>query len=339
MTRHPMADNPLLHAALDYAARGVPVLPVHAPTIRPGREVACSCGDPACGSIGKHPITQHGLNDASTNREQVEWWWRRFPQANIGLATGHLFDVLDVDGPTGERSIARLTAKHPPGPPGPVVRTGSGGWHVYLAPTGLGNPKLLDLEKTGAHGRARFLEKVDWRGRGGYVLVPPSRHATGRRYRWVRDLDTPIPEVPPALRERLERPQPSQPTRASLRPSAPGHPYGQRALQARLAEVARAPKGDRNRTLYTAGLRLFSLVAGGVLERSEVEAGLLAAAERSGLLAEEPTQTRNTILSAETVAKHRPAGVPARDRPPDRSPTGRHLADRRSGRGERERDG
>jgi hypothetical protein len=327
MTRHPMADNPLLHAALDYAARGIPVLPVHCPTIQPGREVACSCGDSACGSIGKHPITAHGLNDASTNREQVQWWWRRFPQANIGLATGHRFDVLDVDGHTGERSMARLSAQQPFGPPGPLVRTGRGGWHVYLAPTGLGNPK------------PRGLEQVDWRGLGGYVLAPPSRHATGRRYRWVRDRDTPIPEVPPALRERLERPAPAQPTWPAVRPLAPGHPYGQRALEARLAEVARAPKGDRNRTLYVAGLRLFSLVAGGVLEREQVEAGLLAAAERSGLLREEPTQTRNTILSAERVAKQRPAGVPARDRPPGRFPTGRRRPDRRSGRGEHERDG
>jgi hypothetical protein len=208
------------------------------------------------------------------------------------------------------------------------VRTGRGGWHVYLAPTGLGNPK------------PRGLEKVDWRGLGGYVLAPPSRHASGRRYRWLRDLDTPIPEVPPALRERLEHPQPVQPAaRSSVRPLAPGHPYGQRALETRLAEVARAPKGERNRTLYVAGLRLFSLVAGGVLERSQVEAGLLAAAERSGLLAEEPTQTRNTILSAEKVGRQHPAGVPARDRPPRRFSGSRHRPDRRSGLEERERDG
>ena len=321
------SDNPLLNAALDYAARGVPVLPVHCPTSRPGHEVGCSCGDPGCGSIGKHPITAHGLKDASTNREQIEWWWRRFPHANVGLATGHVFDVLDIDGPAGERSIARLSADdHPVSRPGPLVRTGRGGWHVYLAPTGLGNPKPRDLEQ------------VDWRGRGGYVLAPPSRHASGRRYRWVRDLDTPLPAVPAALRERLERPQPTRPALPTIRPLTPGHPYGQRAMEARLAEVARAPQGDRNRTLYRAGLRLFSLAAGGVLDRAEVEAGLLAAAERSGLLHEEPTQTRNTIRSAEKVAKQHPAGVPARNRPPRRPPTGRHRPQRRFGPGERDRD-
>lgn len=324
------SDNPLLNAAQDYAARGIPVLPVHCPTIRPGRELGCSCGDPGCGSIGKHPITTHGLHDATTNREQLEWWWRRFPQANIGLATGHRFDVLDVDSHLGERSIARaLTAEHEIGPPpGPVVRTGRGGWHIYMAPTGLGNPKPRDLEQ------------VDWRGRGGYVLAPPSRHGSGRRYRWVRDLDTPLPEVPAALRERLERSQPTRPPVPTIRPAAPGHPYGQRAMETRLAEVARAPKGDRNRTLYRAGLRLFSLAAGGVLDRAEVEAGLLAAAERSGLLRDEPTQTRNTIRSAEQVAKEHPAGVPTRDRPPSRrtAPTNRDRTDPHHGWPERERD-
>jgi hypothetical protein len=61
---------------------------------------------------------------------------------------------------------------------GPLVRTGGGGWHFYLAPTGLGN------------NRPRDLEHVDWRGRGGYVVAPPSRHASGHPYEWIpgRDL-------------------------------------------------------------------------------------------------------------------------------------------------------
>ncbi len=56
------------------------------------------------------------------------------------------------------------------------------GWHYYLAPTGLGNV------------RPRGLEQVDWRGRGGYVVAPPSRHRSGHPYQWVagRDLDTPL---------------------------------------------------------------------------------------------------------------------------------------------------
>ncbi|HEV8653476.1 MAG TPA: hypothetical protein VG276_29770 [Actinomycetes bacterium] len=72
--------------------------------------------------------------------------------------------------------------------------------------------------------------------------------------------------------------------------------------------------------------------------RDQVEAGLLAAAEHSGLLADEPTQTRTTIGSAEKVGSRHPAGVPARDRPPHR-PAARPTRRQEQGREERERDG
>jgi hypothetical protein len=129
----------------------------------------------------------------------------------------------------------------------------------------------------------------------------------------------------------------------TIRPVIPGHPYGQRVLELRLAEVARAAKGQRNQSLYRAGLRLFSLAAGGVLDRDQVEAGLLAAAEHSGLLADEPTQTRATIGSAEKVGSRHPAGAPARDRQPRNQTGGRpprpDRDERPHGREEQERDG
>jgi hypothetical protein len=118
---------------------------------------------------------------------------------------------------------------------------------------------------------------------------------------------------------------------------ATGHPYGRKALDDELADVARAPKGRRNYTLYQAGIRLFSLVAGGVLDHAEVQDGLLAAANASRLLADEPLQTRRTLASAERNGLAHPRGVPARKQPPPRStppPTRR-----RRGRQDRERGG
>jgi hypothetical protein len=131
---------------------------------------ACSCRDLGCGQPAKHPIgalVPHGVKDATTNRARVLAWWTRHPQAKIGLATGYLFDVRDVDGPAGAQAIRTLAAEHGVSSSGPLVRTGGGGWHLYLAPTGLGNVRPQDLEH------------VDWRGRGGYVVAPPSRHASG----------------------------------------------------------------------------------------------------------------------------------------------------------------
>jgi Bifunctional DNA primase/polymerase, N-terminal len=135
------------------------------------------------------------VTDATCNRARILAWWTRHPSANIGLATGHTFDVLDIDGPTGAQAIRTLAATHGLESSGPLARTGGGGWHYYLAPTGLGSASPAGLEH------------VDWRGWGGYVVAPPSRHASGHPYQWApgRDLNTPLAEVPAPLRARLER--------------------------------------------------------------------------------------------------------------------------------------
>jgi hypothetical protein len=134
----------LRDAAVGYAARSIPVLPLHYPL--PDRNglqsvagdpqaavarTTCSCRDPGCGQVGKHPLgslVPHGVRDATCNRARILAWWTRHPQANIGLATGHRFDVLDVDGPAGTQAIRELAATHGLVSAGPLVRTG-GGWH------------------------------------------------------------------------------------------------------------------------------------------------------------------------------------------------------------------
>jgi hypothetical protein len=220
----------LRDAAVGYAARGIPVLPLHYPLPhRNGLQpvagdpqpavarVGCSCRDPGCGQVGKHPLGSlvlHGVKDATCNRARVLAWWTRHPQANIGLATGHTFDVLDIDGPEGEAAIRALAAAHGLQSSGPLVKSGGGGWHYYLAPTGLGNARPGDLQH------------VDWRGRGGYVVAPPSRHASGHTYQWApgRDLDTPPGHVPAVLFERLHPRQLQSPIGSVQLPAASDGP-------------------------------------------------------------------------------------------------------------------
>jgi hypothetical protein len=315
----------LRDAALGYASRGIPVLPLHYPVaqlhgaraVPDGRVVTpevwtgCSCGDRACGQVGKHPLgalVPHGLKEATTNRARVLAWWTRQPLANIGLVTGHRFDALDVDGPEGEAAIRAFAAEYGLESSGPLVRTGGGGWHYYLAPTGLGNNQPAGLEH------------VDWRGRGGYVVAPPSRHYSGLAYEFVpgRDLDTPLARVPDALLERLQHRQPEQ-AAASVVPlplaDGPVHPYARAALVEELGRVAAAPKGERNRRLWEAGRNLYNLVATGALQERQVREGLLDAAERCGLLGEEPRQTHRTLASARQVGLAHPRQPPERANP------------------------
>lgn len=100
-------------AALTYVQRlGWPVSPVHWIT----DEGACSCGNPACSSPGKHPLTPRGFKEASRDPEQIQQWWTRWPQGNIGIPTGSAsgFDVLDIDPRHGgDISLAELEAQYP----------------------------------------------------------------------------------------------------------------------------------------------------------------------------------------------------------------------------------
>jgi hypothetical protein len=255
--------NPHLVAALDYARRGWPVLP--------------------CKPHGKIPLTRHGLHDASTDPDQFHQWWGRWPTANVGLATGLAFDVLDVDGPEGLDSLPKhLDAGDTVD--GPTVVTGTG-WHVYVTPTGHGN-------------RAGILPHVDWRGAGGYVIAPPSVHPSGARYRWELPDDprfgsrAPIRPAPAWLVELLDPPRRSpyealRDRMASDWPAAARHPvsasYGQRALESELGRLAVAPDGERNQTLHRSACRLGQLVRAGQLDAGQVVDALLAVGQRVGL--------------------------------------------------------
>lgn len=254
-------------AAEIYAALGFPVVPMH--SALPDGD--CTCTDPACSDPGKHPRLCGWQRLAAVDLAVVGEWWRSWPQANLGLVTGRRFDVLDLDGAAGVEALRAALSIAPWEHTGPVARTGGGGWHLLYRPSGLGN-------------RVRLAPGLDWRGQGGLVVAPPSQHASGRCYTWVRPLTATLPEVPTALRRLLAPPAtprttlPPTPTSAGRR----GGGYGRAALARERAAVAAAQPGGRNATLNRAAFNLGQLVAAGVLEADQVRAVLLAAALEAG---------------------------------------------------------
>ena len=170
-----MTAAPMLDAALELAAEGLPVFPCHYP-LPNGR---CSCGKPHKGKaerdIGKHPMTIHGLSDASIDPNTVRSRWQRTPSANVAVAVPPGWAVLDIDGPEGEAAIQAIGE----GLPQTAEVMTSRGRHLwYRTPA--------DFH---ARSRNHMLASVDVRAAGGYVIAPPSVHRSGHVYSWTVPLE------------------------------------------------------------------------------------------------------------------------------------------------------
>lgn len=122
-----------------------------------------------------------GFKQATTDTARIEKWWTKHPEHNIGLATGHHFDVIDIDtkdsdgkpSPLGVQSFMSLMESGDIPEVHAVSVTASGGMHLYVMPTGRGN-------------FAGVRPGIDYRGKGGYVVAPPSLLAgPGRTYTWL----------------------------------------------------------------------------------------------------------------------------------------------------------
>ena len=294
-----LGELPPARAAEAYAALGYRVVAIHA--VRAGGGCSCRQGS-RCADPGKHPCLAGWPSAASTTPAEVRRWWQRWPQANVGLVTGRRFDVLDLDGPAGMEAIrAALSYRDPAEHPGPVARTGGGGWHLLYSPSGLGN-------------RVGLLPGADWRGRGGLIVAPPSRHRSGRPYRWVRPLTAELPAVPEPLRRLLAPPRPATRPPAEL-PTERAGAWAQGALAAEAATVARTRPGGKGRTgrnhaLNRAAFRLGQLVAAGLLDTGTVTAALLDAAAACGLGEREAAATIRSGLAG--AARKPRAGLPTR---------------------------
>lgn len=173
----------LLEAALAYGRVGIPVFPLE--------------------ERGKAPLVPRGLYAATCDLEQIGHWWRRFPRANIGMPTGRPSGcwALDVDRRhEGFTSLERLghdalhqgwgntdqRAWHHTR----VQLTGGGGAHLCY-----GLRRDLDVQFSNAVGFAGYTG-LDLRVAGGYIVVAPSCHRSGERYRWLNALPlAPFPDL------------------------------------------------------------------------------------------------------------------------------------------------
>ena len=211
--------------ALGYTLRGWAVFPLHTPM-----SDGCSCGKPGCEHVGKHPRAEHGLHDATLDETTIRQWWARWPDANIGIVTGAASGIvaLDIDPRHGgDETLADLERQHGQLPRTVESITGGGGRHIFFAHPG-GQVKSRNL----APG-------IDVKADGGYVVAPPSLHASGERYAWELSShpdDTALAPPPEWLAAKLTS-SPSEPGLAAA--SAPT-PIREGKRNATLASLAGA---------------------------------------------------------------------------------------------------
>ena len=156
-----MSEYPSMYdAAIEYAKKGFAVFPLK--------------------YRDKVPLTRNGCKDATTDAAQIKAWWQKYPNANIGLATGSVSQnvfVIDLDidedrGIDGYHSLEDWQREHGDFPETWTAITGRGGYHMYFR----GDGKIKN--------RVGIIDGVDIRGNGGYVVAPPSIHKNGNRYEW-----------------------------------------------------------------------------------------------------------------------------------------------------------
>jgi hypothetical protein len=255
-------------AALAAVQRGLPVFPVHVRT----DEGRCSCGQ-ECGSPAKHPLTRRGLLDASTDPETVAGWWQRWPWANLGMPTGKPSGIVVLDCDPrhdGYDTLAKLIANGI-GLATLEVQTGGGGIHLWFR-----LPNGAEVTNSNKGIADQFGPGVDVRGTGGYVLIPPSLHISGDRYRWAAGTLQPLPAW---LVEVLNPPPPPpRPVMTHIPPTssyASLERYWRSVLELRQATLAET-QVNRNDALNEAAFRMGQIVALGAPE-GEIR-GLLAQA-------------------------------------------------------------
>lgn len=240
-----------LASALAYADRGWPVFPC-----RPD----------------KRPLVKDWPHAASRDPAQIEAWWQEWPGALIGCPTGlsNTFVVLDIDIKDPSRygfdTLAELGFAILPD--APMTHTASGGLHLYFQCPAEG------LRNTaGSRGRG-IGAGVDWRGIGGYVILPSQ--ASGYRWDPCCNFDTmPLAAVPPALLPREpERPAVVRPTRPPTGLSA----YAEAALDSACRRIIAAPNGEQRDTVNAEAFAIGTLTGAGAIPRDFAYRALLWAA-------------------------------------------------------------
>ncbi len=266
-------------AVANYVGINWKVLPVHGIV-----DGLCTCGQPHVDTkaVGKHPAISDWQRESSAE-PSVVLWWTADPESNIGVMCKNSgFFVIDFDprnaGIDAYEKFEEMVSGNLPATVEAVTgqyvvagRTVRGRHLFYKCEDG--ETLVGNLAKSGLPG-------IDIK-HNGYVLVAPSRHASGVDYEWVPghapweiDVAEASDEVMCVVRKGLPGGRsagdtsggplqmPTEEWTALSDEYFHSTPYGKAALKGEAEAVLHAVEGTRNNTLNDAAVKMGSLVAG-----------------------------------------------------------------------------
>jgi len=253
--RFPTSSIP--EAARVYAKAGFHILPLYEPTFE-----GCTCGRNCGSAAGKHPRTRGGVYAATDDSRAVSSWWGRWPEANIGIATGTASGILvfDIDPRNGGQDSLDDLRDEMTFPETLTSVTGGGGNHLFFQAPSAGSVN-------------RTLRGIDIKSDGGYVVAPPSIHASGAHYRWkTKTLSLGLASVPGELLSAHDHEAAVAPAPVSSKPlPLTDHSSGIEILNGRVQNLVMncdAPKkhGYDSRSEVIQAIALGVLRSGGTFE-------------------------------------------------------------------------
>lgn len=175
-----------LDFALGYVAAGMAVVPLW----WVDADGKCACGDAHDGSgdlspnsRGKHPhglFARHGSLSASRDETEIRRWWDAEPRLSIGIATGEASGIVAIDidpRDGGDQTWDHFVERNGGHVPDTIVaNTGGGGQHILF--------RYEPDQVVRSPGKG-----VQVKGNGGYIVVEPSMHHSGRAYCWQAECD------------------------------------------------------------------------------------------------------------------------------------------------------
>lgn len=172
------------------ADSGLEIFPIHG--VRDDKTCTCQKRH-NCTSAGKHPYLNVSWQSIASNNFERFYKTYGTKRINVAVATGRKSEksgkyliVVDVDNPQHEilKTLPQDTIRY---------RTGSGGYHYWFWSS-----------KQIKNSVSLLAKKVDVRGTGGYVIIPPSRHVSGGKYTLLSQSNQKIADLPKDIESQLE---------------------------------------------------------------------------------------------------------------------------------------